>query len=300
MHRQRALVHLVCAASVLAACGESFHAADPGTTGGQRNEAGQASGSSAGGSPEHAGESNGGAPQPGATDGGAGADAGLGGAGADAGAGDAGMGGVAPEEPPTCQSSNTCAKGENCVDALCVPALATCAAQKNKYPASKDGVYWVGTGAGTHRAYCDMAEVVELCSDSASERVGRTRDSSKLEYKMTSVLLADGSCKMWNMRSAADGYPLSQLKKVAGVPAAQTCIKLGFVADGVLGDCSYGSSLTNCGYAVMPLNRYGNNCSGCVLNDGDFDHWVVQGPVISGDVLSDAAGKVFTTCKTRK
>lgn len=299
MHR-RAVVHLVCVVSALVAlaCGESFHTADPGAPGEEPNEAGQASGgASAGSSPEHAGESTGGAPGPGAADGGAREPGGADGGAADGGAG---MGGVAPESPPPCPSSETCSKGQNCVDELCVPALATCAAQKNKYPASKDGVYWVGAGAGTHRAYCDMAEVVELCSDAASERLGRTRDSSKLEYKMTAVLLEDGLCKMWNIRGAADNYPLWQLDAVAGVPAGQTCAKLGFVADGVLGSCPYGESRSNCGYEVTPLNRYGNTCSGCTLNDGDFDHWVVQGPIKTGGVLSDAAGKIFTTCKTRK
>jgi hypothetical protein len=179
-----------------------------------------------------------------------------------------------------------------------VAALGTCAAQKNDYPASKDGVYWVGVGEKAHRAYCDMSEAVELCSEAPSERVGRTRDSSKLEYEMTSVLLPDGLCKMWNIRAAADGYPFWQLEKVGATPAGQTCAKLGFVSDGVLGYCSYGSTRTNCGYAVEPLHRYGNTCTSCDLNDGDFDHWVLQGPIKLGGLLSDASGSKFTTCKT--
>ena len=306
MQSARALIFLVFAMSGVAACGEAFRGSQQSDTGGSgaaASSAGSSNRAGAGGAStgpssgqgsggERAGENAGGEADPGIE----------GGAPSGGTDGAAGIGGT-PEEPPTaCQSLSACAKGQNCVDELCVPALGTCAAQKNKYPASKDGVYWTGTDAQMqmHRSYCDMEEAIELCSDAEADRVGRTRDSSKLEYKMRAVLLEDGLCKMWNLRAAADNYPLWKLEAVAGVPAAQTCAKLGFVADGVLGSCPYGETRTNCGYPVTPLNRYGNTCTSCVLNDGDFDHWVPQGPIKLGGVLSNASGTTFTTCKTNK
>lgn len=287
MSWERALIYLLSAVSGVVACGESFRAAEPDAPDVGQSEAGQASsGASSSGGAADAGESAGGA----AEGGGAG--------GAPPGGG--GEAGATWEGPTPCKETAACAKGDNCVDELCVAPLSTCAAHKNKYPASKDGVYWLAGGGNAYRAYCDMTEAVALCSDKVGERVGRTRDSSRLEYKMTAVLLEDGRCKLWNLRGAADNYPLWRLEPLAGVPTAQTCVKLGFAADGVLGNCAYGASRTNCGYQVTPLHRYGNACSGCELNDGNFDHWVVQGPIKLSGVLSDASGKVFTTCKTSR
>ena len=57
----------------------------------------------------------------------------------DSGAG--GEGGAASPHPSSCQSLANCAAGENCVANRCVPALVSCAAQKNSYPTSRDGVY---------------------------------------------------------------------------------------------------------------------------------------------------------------
>ena len=299
MRRDRAFVGIASLLGWVLACGDAFMGTDGlggAGTGGVVNGAGSSSraGSAAGG--EHAeggsldgdaGESAGGEPVVG-TDGGAPS------------AGAAGSGGN-PVEPTPCQTTSQCEPGANCIDEACAPALATCAAQKNKYPASKDGVYWLVKGANAQRVYCDMAEAIELCSEVEGQHQGRTRDSSKLEYSMTSVLLPDlASCKMWAIRAVADGYPLWKLEAKAGVPEGQTCIKLGFAADGTLGTCNYGSMRSDCGFMLDPLNRYGNTCSGCVLNDGDFDHWLLQGPVKVGAVLSNVSGSAFTTCKTSK
>lgn len=118
---------------------------------------------------------------------------------------------------------------------------------------------------------------------------------------MTSLLLLDqGVCKLWAIRSADTDHPFTQLKPVQGVATGQTCVALGFVADGSLGSCSYGSEKTNCGFSATPLHWYGNSCVGCELNDGDKDRWTLQGPAIHAEVLSNTTGTMFTTCKVSK
>lgn len=211
---------------------------------------------------------------------------------------DGGVGGAA-EGPRTCKSTHECARGENCIDEVCEPALPTCAAQKNRYAASKDGVYWVGRMSDVHLAYCDMDEAVELCSDVEGEHRGRTRDSSKIPYVMTSLLLPnEGLCKMWAIRAVSDGHPFGQLEAVAGVAAGQTCAKLGFVSDGTLGVCSFGSERSTCGFSG-PFFRYGNSCSAaCGTTAGTFDHYILQGPMLRAGTLSTFSGSTATTCKT--
>ena len=72
--------------------------------------------------------------------------------------------------------------GQNCVASQCVPALVSCAAHKNSYPAAKDGVYWIGTAGAWQRAYCDMALSAELCTEVAGEHQGRTRGKAAIGY----------------------------------------------------------------------------------------------------------------------
>jgi len=227
-----------------------------------------------------------------------------GGGGAPAvGTGEGGEGGAATGtvEPSSCRSLADCATGENCVGSRCVAALVSCAAQKNSYPSSKDGVYWIGTVGAWQRAYCDMQLSAELCSEVAGEHHGRTRGKAVLDYTMSSVLLLNQQvCKLWALRGTDDGHPFDELVAVDGVAAGQTCVSLGFAADGVLGACEYGSEHTNCGFTATPLYWYGNNCAGCVKNDGSHDRWTLMGPAITAFTLSSMSGTSFTTCKVEK
>lgn len=225
-------------------------------------------------------------------------------AGADSDADDAGgsggEGGSDAVEPVTCQSMASCATGENCVANRCVPALVSCAAQKNSYPTSKDGVYWIGTVGAWQRAYCDMQLSAELCTEVAGEHRGRTRGKAAIDYTMTSVLLLNQEvCKLWALRGTDDGHPFVKLVAVEGVAEGQTCVGLGFVADGALGECKYGTQYTDCGFTATPLYWYGNDCEGCVKNDGSYDRWTLQGPAISALTLSSVSGTSFTTCKVK-
>lgn len=192
-----------------------------------------------------------------------------------------------------------CPTGQNCMNARCVAALVSCAAQKTSYPSSQDGVYWIRPAGQTYRAYCDMAISAELCTEIEGEHRGKTRDPAALGYTMMSLLLAgDGVCRMWAIRSA-EGYPFNRLEPVNGVAPGSTCRSLGFVGDGVLGICDYGSQLSDCGFSARPLNVWGNHCIGCVLNDGDYDRYTLQGPVSTGFTLSSMNGSVATTCSVR-
>jgi hypothetical protein len=84
------------------------------------------------------------------------------------------------------------------------------------------------------------------------------------------------------------------------VPAGQTCVWLGFAADGALGSCGYGTERTSCGFTATPMYWYGNQCASCVLGDGDHDRWTLMGPAAKATVLSTMSGTTFTTCKTSK
>lgn len=275
------------------ACEDKFQAPEsgPASAGAGGEEQPTAGSANAGGVSGQAGERT---AQAGAEDGSGGETAA--GSGGDFSAG--GEGGAVSGEPMTCRRMADCEAGENCVTGRCVAPLISCAAQKNSHPASKDGVYWIGTAGALQRAYCDMQLSAELCTEVAGEHHGRTRGKAAIGYTMTSVLLlSEGVCKMWAIRGSDDGYPFDQLKAVAGVPEGQTCISLGFAGDGVLGACKYGSERTSCGFEVTPLYWYGNNCAGCVKNDGVYDRWTLQGPAIQAATLSSTSGTEFTTCK---
>jgi hypothetical protein len=264
------------------------------------------SGAGAGGEADaSAGSSKGGSSGDGGDGGGAPSEAGAAGEPPSPGAAGESSGGAggeagAPSGNPTCPSTS-CAMGQNCVASQCVPALVSCAAHKNSYPMSKDGVYWIGTTGAWQRAYCDMALSAELCTEVAGEHKGRTRGKAAIGYTMSSVLLLnEGVCKLWAIRGTDDGHPFDELIAVEGIQAGETCISLGFMGDGTLGACDYGTDRTTCGFSATPLYWYGNNCSGCTKNDGTFDRWTLQGPAIRAFVLSSMSGTEFTTCKIRK
>ena len=264
--------------------GSGSESGDSGDAGANQGDAGQSSVGQAGVSA--GGGANGG-------DTGAGGSSGT---GASAGAG---VGGATTHVPKACQTLADCEAGQNCLGQLCTPALASCAAVKAMSPAAKDGIYWIAPAAKAQRAYCDMALGTELCTEVAGEHNGRTRDKAAIPYTMSSLLMpAQGVCKIWALRGTNDGIPFQSLAAYGSVPQGYTCIYLGFVLDGKLGGCLYGSTKTNCGFTIAAFYRYSNECTGCDVGAGSFDRWTKQGPISNGAVLSSTSGGAFTTCKT--
>jgi len=103
------------------------------------------------------------------------------------------------------------------------------------------------------------------------------------------------------LRNTADQFPLTQLHELDTQPL-DTCQALGFVADGALGVCEYGSNVgySKCGFPIGDAHMvYGNMCAGCAEHDGNYDTYVRQGPIHRGPVLSSFDGTTKTTCRVR-
>ncbi len=178
----------------------------------------------------------------------------------------------------------------------------SCSAHKADNPGAGDGVYWIVPAGTPLRAYCDMRQRVELCTELMGEHAGVTRDDTHLAYRMTSLLdVGGGVCHLWNLRDSAAGRPLDRFVPKAPATGPQTCAVLGFIADDALGICGYGDGAgrSNCGFPVNPLLRWGTTCDGCVTNDGSFDHYVIQGPMHTAAALTSADGSVQTRCRIR-
>jgi hypothetical protein len=201
-----------------------------------------------------------------------------------------------------CTTSAQCASAQNCVDSQCRDAQPSCAAQKAAFPRGADGVYWIAPSSGPQLAYCDMTLGAELCTQSTAMHSGRTREGSSLGFTMMSVLTDGGNaCDLWAVR-ASDGFPLGLFSKdLPGITVGQ-CQALGFAGDLALGTCHYGTDsaagYTNCGFAVSPLYAYGHHCVSCMLNTGDFTHYVKMGPFTDGEVLTSVDGATRARCKT--
>jgi hypothetical protein len=198
-----------------------------------------------------------------------------------------------------CAALDDCPSGQSCVAGSCVAAVASCAATKTAYPTAKDGEYWIKPATGaSYRAYCDMARVAEICNEAGTTVSGRTREGSLRTWTGKGKLLHEaGVCELWAL-AGPSGYPFDKLNLVLG-QTLTTCQAFGFVADGTLGSCAYGSSRTNCGFAVATLYRFGNVCSGCTLGAGSFRNYTQQGPMSAASVLSNTSGTIKTTCKVR-
>jgi hypothetical protein len=176
---------------------------------------------------------------------------------------------------------------------------ASCAAQKTADSGSGDGIYWINPGAGAIQTYCDMAQKVALCATVQGTHTGATRDASHLGYSMSSVLdPAAGTCEFWALECTADGYPLDGLGVVAG-NTMTTCQALGFMGDdSLLSGCPFGSAYSNCGFTAG-VYRYGNSCSGCTTNDGQFSRYVLQGPMTYASVITSHDGATRSRCSVR-
>jgi hypothetical protein len=197
-----------------------------------------------------------------------------------------------------CEFFDDCPAGYNCVGNQCAAATGSCAAQKSLTPVS--AVYWIASGAGAYRAYCDMSGGGnELCTDSEAAHQSQVHDGSALVFSMMSELdVAVGFCTVWNVKSVGDGFPLDRVLDASGRPAGDTCARLGFISDGAIAGCAYGATST-CGYTVAAANRWGTFCSGCAMNGGYYSQYTLQGPFTNGTVLADAAGTMRARCNVR-
>jgi hypothetical protein len=213
-----------------------------------------------------------------------------------------------PPAPPPCDGAGNCPAGRNCVAGnVCLPAN-SCAAIKSQKPGAPDGVYWLGG----QQAYCDMRIGAVLCGQTAAEHQGRTRVGPEIPFKLSSELhLADGTCRIWAVRHASDGYPLDRIRNT---PSA--CAAMGFKSgdEGLLlgasrnRSCPYGSNpapYSDCGFGGPDhrfggrgFYKWGNTCTGCsppITAAGYFK----QGPVFASDIYWDMTGRVSNFCKVR-
>jgi len=99
-------------------------------------------------------------------------------------------GGSAGSSSSVCDEANPCDGAFNCEQHACVEPTVSCNAHKNAYPSAPDGVRWISPSGTPMRAYCDMAERVELCTEIEGDHRGVTRDGSRLAYSLRSVLIA--------------------------------------------------------------------------------------------------------------
>ncbi len=198
-----------------------------------------------------------------------------------------------------CAALDDCPSEQICISGSCIAAAASCAATKAAHATAPDGEYWIKPATGAaYRAYCDMLRGVEICNEAGTAVSGRTREGSGRTWTAKGKLLHDaGVCELWAL-AGPSGYPFDKLNMVAG-QTLTTCQAFGFVGDGTLGSCAYGSSRTNCGFAVGTLYRYGNVCSTCLTGSGSFKNYTLQGPMSNAAVLSNRSGTIKTTCKIR-
>lgn len=198
-----------------------------------------------------------------------------------------------------CARLDDCPNEQVCIDGTCIAAAASCAATKLAHPTAKDGEYWIKPAMGTaYRAYCDMARSTEICNEAGTAVSGRTREGSGRTWTGKGKLLHDeGVCELWAL-AGPSGYPFDKLNMVAG-QTLSTCQAFGFVDDGTLGSCPYGSNRTNCGFTVSTMYRYGNVCTGCTIGGGSLKNYTLQGPMSSAAVITNTSGTIKTTCKVR-
>ena len=210
---------------------------------------------------------------------------------------DSGLPDCVPEEEVCDGVDNDCVggidEGQEGLAEAC--AVDTCGDVLAANPGSADGVYWILDEGNPERAYCDMAAGVALCSEGGDTWEGVTRDASALPFTLEGLLLPDSAtCEIWAVRHSVDGTAFGPLED----QVLDTCQALGFVGDVTLGTCLFGSLEDSCGFTDDLFYRYGNQCSGCTVNDGAFDSYVRQGEMESARVLSTFSGTVRTVCLT--
>lgn len=199
-----------------------------------------------------------------------------------------------------CTLLDHCPTGTSCVARLCQAAVASCAATKTAYAGAADGEYWIKPATGAaYRAYCDMALGREICTEAGGTVTGKTREGSGINWSGHAKLdHKTGLCTLYALKGPT--YPFEDLNAVAG-QTMKTCAAFGFKADGTLGNCLFGSGAGRgkCGFTITTYNRYGNQCTGCTLNAGNFHDYTLQGPISNGTLITNFSGTIVTTCRVR-
>lgn len=165
---------------------------------------------------------------------------------------------------------------------------------------STSAPYFINENGQSTLSYCDMSLKQVLCSEIEKDRTGRTKDTSALNYSMRSILRpSTGICEMWAIRNTADSFPIDALR--GGSVGISTCAALGFIKDSTLRSCAFGAGNPGlfCGYPISTFFRYGDACSGCSLNNGVFNRYVLQGSMSTAGILSDFSGSIRSECATR-
>jgi hypothetical protein len=173
--------------------------------------------------------------------------------------------------PNICSQGTPCEGPFNCIDRVCVDPAPSCDHHKAANPNAGDGLYWINPAGTPMRAYCDMEQRLELCTDVEAEHHGVLRDASKLKYTMTSVLSMDGrTCEVWAVRDSFEQIPIST---VSNAPAGDSCTFLGFGPVVALGSCGYGTGSIgampcgDCGFGGMITSTaWSNYC--CICTTG--------------------------------
>jgi hypothetical protein len=178
--------------------------------------------------------------------------------------GSAGAAGVS-SPAVTCSSETPCNGAFNCVERVCTEPTSSCADHKSLDPEAEDGVYWINPKGKPMRAYCDMQERLELCTEVEDEHHGVTRESKKLNYTMSSQLRKDARvCEIWAVRETETGVPLG----VVNYAGKTTCMALGFLWTEELKYCSYGpdQGCSNCGFNGAQDFVWTGECRFCTDN----------------------------------
>jgi hypothetical protein len=202
-----------------------------------------------------------------------------------------------------------CPTGLACVLGTCRTPTAGCAGLKAKNPTAPSGEYLIAPGGTLTWAWCDLSDAgVALCQEStAKSYTVVTREGSQLEVAYLAQLdHAANACDLWKIRSVDGGYPLKGLVN----NAKDSCQALGFTLPSDAGvPCCYGTvgssaigcpTVSDCGFnPATPFFRLGDQCSGCSVGNGASSTYVLQGPIVTGLLLSNTSGTSYLRCKLR-
>ena len=173
-----------------------------------------------------------------------------------------GAAGAGGRMPGICSAGTPCEGPFNCIDRICVDPTPSCDHHKAANPDAGDGVYWINPSGTPTRAYCDMEQRLELCTDAESEHHGVLRDGSELEYTITSVLSVDArTCQVWALRDSFEQLPIDLFD----------CSALGFGRIDDRNGCTYGVGIvdgiqcSDCGFGgVDDYAIWSKSCQICI------------------------------------
>jgi hypothetical protein len=125
-----------------------------------------------------------------------------------------------PPPVPHCDAAGHCGAGLNCIAGNVCAGATSCGQIKTQKPGAADGVYWVKVGATDQQVYCDLRIGAILCSTVRGEHAGKTRIGPEVPFKLSSELdVGAGTCRIWAVRHAVDGYPFDKINPPRPAPA---------------------------------------------------------------------------------